>query len=104
MSNKRPEDFDWPSSWDRITDEEEAAGLLEQLLLEVSQGHVLYGRQCRTVARAGYNDDVLYEITDGIDGYRYAMVHLVWSASGSPDYPSTYLYGSLEDWLRSPGG
>ncbi|MBT1696416.1 hypothetical protein KK083_05985 [Fulvivirgaceae bacterium PWU4] len=71
------------------------SGLNNQLEKEIGRGHVLYGRDVKTIARRQDNDDVLFAVFDA--GFKYAKVHLTWSQSKLVDncYPMTKTY---RDW------
>ena len=70
-------------------------GLTNQLEKEISRGHILYGRDVKTIARRQDNDDVLFAVFDS--DFKYARVHLTWSQSRQTDkdYPTTTTY---KDW------
>lgn len=70
-------------------------GLNNQLEKEISRGHILYGKDVKTIARRQDNDDVLFAIFDA--DFKYAKVHLTWSQSKPVDnsYPTTKTY---KDW------
>ena len=68
--------------------------LEEELLREISEKHILYGKKVNAIAHRQDCDDVLFELTD--DPYRYAVVHLTWRIESNPEWPSTSLY---KDWL-----
>jgi hypothetical protein len=70
-------------------------GLNSQLEREINRGHILYGKDVKTIARRQDNDDVLFAVFDS--DFKYAKVHLTWSQSKSSDstYPTTSTY---KDW------
>jgi hypothetical protein len=72
-------------------------GLNNQLNLEISRGHVLYGKDIKTIATRQDNDDVLFAVFDS--EFKYAKVHLTWSQSRLTDtnYSMTKTYKDWED-------
>ena len=58
-----------------------------ELYREVRDGHVLCGRNMRTLARSGRQDDVLFE---DIDTGELWVVHLTWSRREKPPFPWAY--------------
>jgi hypothetical protein len=72
-------------------------GLNIQLEKEISRGHILYGKDVKTIARRQDNDDVLFAVFDS--DFKYARVHLTWSQSKltDTDYPTTKTYKDWED-------
>lgn len=71
--------------------------LNSQLEREISPGHVLYGKDVKTIARRQDNDDVLFAVFDA--DFQYAKVHLTWSQSKVTDinYPLTKTYKDWQD-------
>ncbi len=74
----------WPHPWAALTDG--APLLVTELKREVSQQHVLFGREAIAVARRGDCDDVLFRLDDG----SYAIVHLtlVRQTGPTPEVPA----------------
>jgi len=72
-------------------------GLNNQLEKEISRGHILYGKDVKTIARRQDNDDVLFAVFDS--DFKYARVHLTWSQSRmtDTDYPTTKTYVDWDD-------
>lgn len=71
--------------------------LNSQLEREISPGHVLYGKDVKTIARRRDNDHVLFAVFDS--DFQYAKVHLTWSQSKVTDtnYPLTKTYSDWQD-------
>lgn len=71
--------------------------LSHQLQKELKPGHVLYGKQVRTLARRQDNDDVLFEVDDA--AFRFAVVHLTWSQKpcSGIGYPRTETFQSWQE-------
>ena len=71
--------------------------LMQQLLSELSPGHVLEGKAKRVLACRVDGDDILVETQDG-----YAMVHLTWCkrSRASLPFPHTVVFDSWEDFLN----
>jgi hypothetical protein len=78
---------------------ERCVALERELELEVNSAHVLHGRKARALAMRQDCDDVLFELDGGKAGY--ATVHLTWimKKESTPEYPSTEVHASLEDWV-----
>ena len=89
---------DWEGDWYEITSESERCELDEELRREVCPEHPLYGIESLAVGRRYRRDDVLFRLGDG----RYAQVHLTRRKETSPDWPSTDIYDSLDDWRSVP--
>jgi len=72
-------------------------GVTNQLQREISKGHVLFGKDVKTIARRKDNDDVLFAVF-GSD-FKYAKVHLTWSESTLKDTtsPATTTFKDWED-------
>jgi hypothetical protein len=72
-------------------------GLNSQLEKEISRGHMLYGKDIKTIARRQDNDDVLFAVFDS--DFKYARVHLTWPHSRltDTDYPTTKTYKDWDD-------
>jgi hypothetical protein len=70
-------------------------GLNNQLETELGRGHILFGRDVKTIAKRQDNDDVLFAVFDA--DFKYAKVHLTWSQTKltDTDYPTTRIY---KDW------
>ena len=68
-----------------------------ELLRELPSGHRLEGTRWTAIARSTAGDDVLYASRDG----KLALVHLTWKKETRPEWPATYLYGSIDEILRS---
>ncbi|UII32320.1 hypothetical protein LVD17_00515 [Fulvivirga ulvae] len=68
-----------------------------QLRKEISVGHILYGKEVKTIARRQDNDDVLFKVAD--TDFQYAMVHLTWSSKSNPDstYPLTRTFKDADE-------
>ncbi|EAZ85664.1 hypothetical protein AB9L15_08240 [Lysinibacillus fusiformis] len=74
--------------------------LNEELKKELSQQHILYGKEAIAVARREDNDDVIFWIEKM---NKYAVVHLTYSIETSSEYPITSLYTrrELEEYCKS---
>ena len=84
--------------WSPVSQREE--GLVKELQLELGKEHALYGIPVRAVARANYNDDVLFELNSPGVKFRYVLVHLTWrGVEEPPGWPSTSFYRELNSWL-----
>lgn len=98
MQAKPPSDFDWPESWQPITDEAVASSLVAELLKEVRPGHCLFQQTVKAVARRHDCDDVLF-LTNN-PACPLAAVHLTWRGSTEPDpaWPATTFFTGWDDW------
>jgi hypothetical protein len=83
-----------PKNWVAASDPVEAAKLEEELIREAPLGHLLYGLKARVIARHEYMDDVLFQLGDGT----YAEVHLTWLLETNPDWPTTEMIKSIDEW------
>ncbi|ATY34377.1 hypothetical protein [Sphingomonas psychrotolerans] len=81
-----------------MTSETERQELDEELVRELSPGHVLYGSRASAMGRRWRRDDVLFRLEDG----RYAQVHLTRREETNPFWPSTDLFASFADWQSVP--
>lgn len=77
------------------------AGLLKQLELELSPGHLIYGINANVLGAFCGTDDILLKLDTEVEGARYALVHLTWGGSQTPPWPSTQLISDLDEWLES---
>lgn len=91
-------DFDWLDPWYAVDDAQVREVLERQLKLECSRDHVLFGGNCRLIARRDGSDDALFALADG----RVAEVHLTWRKSAEPDarWPVTAVFTSLDQWAE----
>ena len=88
-----PEQWDW---LDAIP--QDPVFFEKQLRKEMCDGHVLEKESFRACARAYPNDDVMFEL----NGNRFAIVHLTYFQSKAANgYPSTTIYETLEDAVKS---
>jgi hypothetical protein len=88
-------DLMWLAPW-HFVDGEHARGLQRELLAEVGPLHPLWGKEPMVFGRAGWNDDIVVQTSDG----RFAIVHLVWHGKIDqvPDrYPSTEFLENLDE-------
>jgi putative acetyltransferase len=99
MQAKLPSDFEWPESWQPISDETIASSLLTELFKEVGQDHCLFQRAVKAVARRQDCDEVLLLTSD--PARPLAEVHLTWRGSTEPDpiWPATTFFAGWKDWI-----
>jgi hypothetical protein len=84
----------WLSPWEPTN-----VDFAAELAREVGRDHALYGKRAIAVARRVDQDDVLFLLPDG--PAPLAVVHLTYAGrERSPEWPSTQLYQSLEDWME----
>ncbi|MCK7471139.1 MAG: hypothetical protein MZU95_10435 [Desulfomicrobium escambiense] len=92
--------IEWKEPWRAIQFAAEIPGVQKQVDSEITTKHPLTGKGAIAIGRRIDNDDVLVILNDGT----YASVHLVWGSGPgafSEQYPSWYLYGSLESFLQA---
>ena len=91
------ETSDLPEPWLRLTDAD-GQGLVTELNREVTQGHVLYGKDdIRAVARREDCDDVLFAV-DSL----FALVHLAYAGKEQdPRWPATVLFSSWSEFVSA---
>lgn len=86
----------WMVPWRAIQFDAEVPGVQQQLDMEITAAHPLYGRGAVVAGRRIDNDDVVAILSDGT----FVNVHLVWGRSGggpfAHEYPSWLAYGPLE--------
>ena len=78
---------------------DEAQRLSAELSSELSPHHVLFGVKATAIARRIDRDDVLFGIAKG--SAPLAMVHLSWRKEADPRWPSTKLFTSWNEWVRT---
>lgn len=89
-----------PEGW-FVASTEEAQNLHEELLKELSPGHVLYNIPIKVVAhRRGATDDILCNHIDKPE--RFTVIHLTWSGKQeiNSNFPYIEMDGSFEDFLK----
>lgn len=88
-----------PDGWYR-SDSERAAAFAAELALEVSPGHLLFGKDIEVVAHREGTDDILCRHTR--DCNRFTVVHLSWirRAEVAPHFPTIEVDGSLGDFYE----
>ena len=94
------EEFVFSDRWSDLRghdfgDEERRGGLERQLVLEVSEGHVLFGKRATAVAACGHCDDAIFQLDDG----QFVVVHLVWQGQQRPPWPNTDVLGVWDSCL-----
>ncbi|MDD1505264.1 hypothetical protein PVA17_21325 [Lysinibacillus sp. CNPSo 3705] len=74
--------------------------LTKELEKELSQKHILYGKEAVAMARREDNDDVIFWIKKL---NKYAVVHLTYSKETSNDFPMTLLFtlSELEEYCKT---
>lgn len=80
--------------WKTIEDESEKKDLENELAEEVIEGHILYARDVKALARRIDMDDVLFEISEGS---KIAIVHLTYSQETNPRFPLTEIYETMDE-------
>ena len=97
-----PDDIEFLTPWRIIEDSPEmqdrVGRLSARLQSEVPEKHVLHGLKVRAVATRVDQDDVLFEIEGG--DMPLAVVHMTWREETDPQWPSTKLFQSWDDWVR----
>ena len=72
--------------------------LAAQLQRECPKGHSLKGKRLTALARADGSDDVLYREKGLFGPERFYCVHLTWSETNQPGYPSYTEFETLADF------
>lgn len=88
-----------PEGWFLATDEE-SSNLHDELLRELSEGHLLQAKPLTVVAsRRGATDDILCRHLGETE--RYTVIHLSWSMKTeiNSDHPFVEMDGSFSDFL-----
>ena len=89
----------WLDPWVPAKSEKVKVGFKMELARELQEGHPLHGSKVSAIGCRGDNDDVLFEIQDGVG--RYAVVHLSWSSKPeTPPWPHTTYFETLEAWIE----
>ena len=93
----------WPAPWSAL-DGDDSETFADELRLEVSPGHVLYGRATTVVARCGSCDSVVVQ-----SGVTWLVVHLTWrQAAEPPQWPVVEIETNSRDdlvaWLARSDG
>lgn len=88
--------FFYPSQW-TILDSNQAAEAEAELHREMSKEHILYGANTKAIAKRTGRSDYLFQIPDNV----FAQIHLTWSVENAPEWPSTDLYYSMEEWKKA---
>ena len=75
--------------------------LHEELFLELSPRHQLFGVEASAVAVRQDNDDVLFALSGEAAPGAFAVVHLTWNDHPNqfPTFPETQLYPTFTDWI-----
>lgn len=90
-------DMKWLEPWHPIENE---LGLVEELALELSAGHGLYGKKVKVIARRKDKDDVLFELSDELP--QVVVVHLTWShKSEKAPWPKSERFRSLDEFAKN---
>jgi len=93
-------DIAWKLPWRAIQFKAEIPGVQNQLELEITKVHPLYGMAPAAEGRRVDCDDVLARLNDG----SYVNVHLVWGSGPGAfpeQYPSFIKYEKLQDFIAS---
>jgi hypothetical protein len=69
-----------------------------ELRREAGPGHRLHGRDARAIARRLSQDDVLFEVDDGLAPLY--VVHLTWRPERDPHFPACSGYAGLDDFCE----
>jgi hypothetical protein len=87
----------WREPWQAISDAY-AQNATKELQRETCHGHVLHGKEVTAVGNRKDCDDVLFYL--GHVSPKFAVVHLTYQKESRPEWPSTSLYDSIEDWIE----
>ena len=91
-SDARLEDLVEP--WIEI-DAEDVVLLEAEFVREIAEGHELWGRQAKALARRTDRDDVLFVHDQG-----FSVVHLTYTSGERPPVPSTVTYLTWREFVE----
>ena len=92
MTLDQPKDLDLSllsDAWRDVRRSDEAAEFKNELELELPDGHLLSGVECRAIAARRLNKESVWRLPRV---GQCAVVHLTWSAEMSPSFPSTTIH------------
>ena len=93
-------EINWKEPWRAIQFSAEIPGVQNQVNLEISAKHPLFGKEPKSIGRHIDDDDVLVVHNDGT----YVNVHLVWGkgiGAFPAEYPTWFAYGSVESFISA---
>ena len=99
METENFKEFPWIDPWVPVSDRGQEA-YANELKMELSLDHPLYGVRARAVARTRHTDDILFLLQDHpMAGF--AVVHLTFRGrpESDPQWPSVVLYRDIEHWV-----
>lgn len=87
-----------PLGW-FLSNKEESESLYIELQKELSQGHILYGKEVKIVAHRNGTDDILCQHI--LESDHYTVIHLTWSMKQETDIycPTVEVDGSFRDFI-----
>jgi hypothetical protein len=89
---------EWLEPWSAVIDDKMRATLEAELIAEVAQGHTLFQRPARAIARRDDQDDVLYAVGTPSE---LAVVHLSYAARPDrPPLPTTAIFESMAAFIQ----
>ena len=90
--------FPWIAPWQAISVKGREA-YENELQLELTFGHPLYGVKLRAVGRVCDGDDILFQLYD--HPAQLAVVHLTFTGrpEREPRWPSVVFYSDLDHWV-----
>jgi len=99
MEVKDFKEFPWIDPWVPVSERGREA-YDNELRMEVSLDHPLYGVRAKAVGRTCHADDVLFQLKDHRIA-EYAVVHLTFRGKpeSGPQWPSVTLYRDLEHFV-----
>lgn len=87
-------EIEFLNPWESV-DSERADQLEKELKWEICKAHVLHGKKVVFLAGRKDRDDFFIQV----DGDRYAVVHLTWVRESKPEWPGTYFYKNLQEFV-----
>lgn len=95
-----PEDIELLIPWQVIplAQSGRSQSLSAELQREMCPGNVLHGLRANAVAVRNDHGDVLFEVEGG--AMPLAVVHLTWQTESDPQWPTTELFESWDQWVR----
>ena len=97
MSPTDTDQIAWRGPWESSAPDS-ASHSEAELQRELCPGHVLFGCQARALGHRRDCDDVLFGIVH--PSARYAVVHLTFQRETRPEWPSTKLFATLEEFVQ----
>ena len=88
-----------PKYWMELYEIQEKKTLVNELLLELCENHILTNKTINAFARRYDNDEVVFKIDNG----QYALVNLTWSGKKeiNKDFPYTEIFNDFNSLIEN---